>query len=114
MDMIKAAFDFNWKRISVGWTFISVMAMVMTNGINILFKSSDAYKVAIESISNNQEINDTSGGIIHFSDSVTGQLGAKNELNIGIVGKDKSFLSTVILDFDIAKEEYTVKSILIN
>jgi hypothetical protein len=112
LDLIKIAFDFSWKRLSVLWTFVSIMAMIMTHGMNLLFKSSDAYKTAIESISYDSEIIELSGGIVHFSDNVSGQIGAENKINIGIVGKEKSFLATVILDFDVESDKYTIKSIV--
>lgn len=105
VDTFKRAFDFSWKRISTLWGFITVTGIIMIHGMNLVLKSSDAYKAALESMRNDNRILETSGGIVHFSDMVTGR---GNELTIGVIGKKKSFFATFSWGFNNSKKEIEI------
>ena len=55
LALIRTAFDFSWRRISVLWTMCAVFGMLILLLGNMI-KLSDPYKVAIESIQKDDEI----------------------------------------------------------
>jgi hypothetical protein len=96
--VIRAAFDFSWRRISVLWTMCAVFAMILML-LGSLMKLSDAYQVAIDSIQSNREIIQRTGEIVQFTSVVAGTISnhQTSKFEIGVIGQKESFWVTVQL-----------------
>ncbi len=99
LALIRTAFDFSWRRISVLWTMCAVFGMVILLLGNMI-KFSDPYKVAIESIQTDDEIAERTGEIVQFTSMISGNVSnhQSSKLHIGVIGQKESFWVTVYVD----------------
>jgi hypothetical protein len=65
-----------------------------------LIKTSDVYKVAINSIKTDKEIIGRTGKIIHFTTVISGNISnyKASKINIGVIGQKESFWVTAHVD----------------
>jgi len=99
LSVIQTAFDFSWRRVSVLWTMCAAFGMVIMF-LGGLMKTSDAYKVAIESIMMDKEITERTGEIIQFTTVISGNISnhQTSKINIGVIGQKESFWVTAHVD----------------
>ena len=98
-EMVKGMFDFRWSRISIIWTFTAIVFMTIVHLGGFLMKSNGAYRTAIASIKNDNEIIQKTGGIRDLTYIVTGHFTTNgySSLKIGVIGQSESFYVNTFL-----------------
>jgi hypothetical protein len=99
LTLVQTAFDFSWRRVSVIWTMCFAFGMIIVF-LGSLIKTSDVYKVAINSIKTDKEIIGRTGKIIHFTTVISGNISnyKASKINIGVIGQKESFWVTAHVD----------------
>ncbi len=101
IEMVKQAFDFRWKRISIIWAICAFGGMLIVHLGAVTMKNTDAYKCAVQAIKQDKNVIEQVGEIVDFSYVVSGHATTGNgysEFNLGVIGTKGSVRVNAVVE----------------
>jgi hypothetical protein len=99
-EMLREAFNFQWERVSLIWTFCALVGMLIVNLGTLTVKSMGAYKSAVQYILVDEKVKARIGDVRDFTYMVSGHASTTGSSNLyfGVIGTKGSIEIRAVIE----------------